>query len=303
MAKRLILISLFGSIITIILKFTAAKISNSVGIFSDALESCINLVASTIAYLALSLAEKPADKNHTYGYAKIEYFASGMEGGLILIASLGIFYAAFKRFLNPVPLEDLNWGIGLILASTLLNAIIALILLKGARKYDSIVLEADAKHLLTDVYTTLGVSLGVGITLFWPKLSLLDPVIACLVALHILKTGYHLARASFLGLLDRALPLEEQDKIKKVVEQYPVKLAIHNLRTRKSGHKRFIDFHLLLDGKVSVQEAHDICCDLEEEIGKVFPKSETTIHVEPLQDRRSWQDDLFECKKEKEEEK
>jgi cation diffusion facilitator family transporter len=291
--KKIILISILASLITIGLKLSAAYVSNSVGIFSDALESFINLIASCVAYMALSLAERPADKKHTYGYNKVEYFASGLEGGLILVASGGIFYAAFKRFLHPQELNSLDWGVFLVLLSAVVNAIVAWILLRGARRYNSIVLEADAKHLLTDVITTLGVSLGVGIVYFWPQLKVVDPLLALLVALQILRTGYELTQKSFWGLLDRALPQEEQEQIEKIVKNHSVELTLHNLRTRKSGKKRFIDFHLLLDGKTSVQQAHDICCELEEEIRKAFPESETTIHVEPIEDKRSWKDDFL----------
>lgn len=293
MPKKIILISILASLITIGLKLGAAYVSNSVGIFSDALESFINLIASCVAYMALSLAERPADKKHTYGYNKVEYFASGLEGGLILVASGGIFYAAFKRFLHPQELNSLDWGVFLVLLSAVVNAIVAWILLRGARRYNSIVLEADAKHLLTDVITTLGVSLGVGIVYFWPQLKVVDPLLALLVALQILRTGYELTQKSFWGLLDRALPQEEQEQIEKIVKNHSVELTLHNLRTRKSGKKRFIDFHLLLDGKTSVQQAHDICRELEEEIRKAFPESETTIHVEPIEDKRSWKDDFL----------
>ncbi|SDN85454.1 cation diffusion facilitator family transporter [Desulfonauticus submarinus] len=288
MPKKIILYSIIASIFTIILKLIAAYLTNSVAIFSDALESFINLAASIVAYIALKITEKPADNTHSYGYSKVEYFASGLEGALILIASISIFGSVVHRIVHPSPLLQPNIGIVLIVISTLLNFVVALILLKGAKRFDSIVLEADAKHLLTDVATSLGVCIGVVIAFYYPKLKLLDPIIALIVAINILKSGYDLLKTSFFGLMDRALPLEEQQDILNEVIHYNPKFKVHNLRTRKSGAKRFIEFHLLLPGKKTVQEAHDICCTLENNIKKKFPLSEITIHIEPIEDKRSW---------------
>lgn len=292
MPRNFALLSVLASMVTLILKFGAFWITGSVGLLSDAMETFVNVAASVVAVIALTIAFKPANEKYTYGHDKAEYFAGGLEGGLILVAAAGIVYSALTRMFNPVPLENLAWGIGISVAAGCINLLVARIMLRAARHFDSITLEGDAKHLMADVWTSLGVITGIGIIMIKPEWVILDPLIAVVVALNITRSGFSLIKRSMKGLMDIALPDEEirivEDSIK---EHAGADTQYHGLRSRKSGSRRFVDFHLLLPGDKSIREGHTICCLIEKDIEKRLPNSQVTIHVEPEEDRSSWDGD------------
>lgn len=277
--------SVAASLLTLGMKFGAWAMTDSVGLLSDAGETVINLAAGLMALAALSIAVRPADNDHAYGHGKAEYFSSGVEGVLIIIAAVGIAWAAFDRFMHPRPLTSLGPGLLLAVGSSFVNFATARIMLKAAERFDSITLEADARHLLTDVWTSLGMVAGLGLILIFPEYTIIDPVIATIMAANIVWTGIQLVKRSVNGLMDDALPQEELEVIADAIHLHVGDDAIfHGLRTRKAGPNRFIDFHLLLPGDTSVKGSHDLCCDIEETIKKSLPRCQITIHVEPLED-------------------
>ena len=286
--RRVALLSVSAGLVTLLLKFGAYLLTGSVGLLSDALESMVNLTAALIAFGAITIADRPPDSSHTYGHDKAEYFSSGAEGTLILIAAISIIYAAVQRLLNPLPLENLGIGTVIVIIASAINLGVSRILLRVAKEHDSIALAADAHHLMTDVWTTVVVVGGVllaGAT-GW---LFLDPLLAMGVAVNIIWTGVKLLRRSVGGLMDLALPPEEveaiQDAITLVVgEETPY----HGLRTRKSGSRRFIDFHLLLPGQNSIQESHDLTEAIEASIEQRLANAFVTIHVEPWEDASAW---------------
>ncbi|MCS6936774.1 MAG: cation diffusion facilitator family transporter [Candidatus Bipolaricaulota bacterium] len=290
--SRFALLSVGAALATLMLKFTAYLLTGSVGILSDALESLVNLAGALIALTALKIAAKPADKTHPYGHDKAEYFSSGAEGTLILIAAGSIAYAAIERLIRPIPLEQLNWGLIVAGSASLLNFIVARALLSAANRYDSITLEADAKHLLTDVWTSVGVIAGL-LALAVTGWQWLDSLIALAVAGHIVLTGVNLVRRSIDGLMDYSLPSDELIQLEAVLNRHRDQfVAYHRLRARKSGSRRFVDLHLVVPGARSVQEAHDLCERVERDIEKVLPHASVTIHIEPAEDEASYDDDL-----------
>ncbi|MFO0879533.1 MAG: cation diffusion facilitator family transporter [Gemmataceae bacterium] len=285
-----ILLSISAAILTIGLKFLAYWITDSVGLLSDALESLINLAAALTAYLSLWYAAKPVDESHTYGHEKIEFFSSGLEGGLILMAAAGIAYTALHRLVHPHPPEALGLGLSISLVAALINGVVATILLRAARQHHSIVLEADGHHLLTDVWTSVAVVFGLSLVALtgWPWL---DPIIALLVAFLILWTALSLVRRSFHGLMDHALPPHELDLVRATIrQQLRPSTDFHALRSRQAGARRFLDFHLLVPGTQSVKEAHDHAEEVEAALHGLFPNLEITIHLEPIEASRSWED-------------
>jgi cation diffusion facilitator family transporter len=284
-------LSIAAAITTIGLKFGAYWLTGSMGLLSDALESLVNLGAGILTLIVLVIAIKPADELHAYGHGKAEYFSSAAEGVLILIAAGAIIHTSLGRVLDPVPLTSLGPGIIVALLASGVNLIVSRILLKASREYDSITLEADSKHLMTDVWTSIGVVAGLTVLIFAPpRWAILDPIIAILLAVNITVTGFSLLRRSVAGLMDRGLPEEEVVIIEHAIRrriggQTP---AYHGLRTRKSGVRRFIDFHLLLPGTTTVKDSHDLCCRIEDDILLLFPKAQITIHVEPQEEHSSW---------------
>lgn len=286
---RFALVSVAASLVTMALKFAAFWLTGSVSIFSDAAESGINLAAGLIAFFALLVAARPADKRHTYGHDKVEYFASGVEGTLILVAAAAIFVASLSRLAAPVPLESLGIGMVVLILAAAINFGAARLLLHGAKKYDSITLEADARHLMVDVWTSLAVVVGVGVIIVAPsEWAFLDPLIAMAVAVNILRAGIDLLRRSWHGLMDLTLPPEELRIVQEAVHSQAPKAPFHGLRSRKSGSKRFMDMHLLLPGSCTVQEAHDLCDRIERQVESSLDNTSLTIHVEPLEDDSSW---------------
>ena len=290
--RKMVLLSLAVSIGTMGLKTAAWWWTGSAGLLSDAAESLVNVAAAAIAYIALTVSAQPADDGHPFGHDKVEYFSSGAEGMLIIVAASGIIWAAVERVLHPAPLTDLGWGLGVSVGASVLNFITAQALLRAGRRYDSIVLEADGKHLMTDVWTSLGVVAGLGVVLVRPQWSMLDPVIALLMGANIVFSGWQLVRRSFGGLMDRALPADEvaqvEDCIRKAVGH---DAEFHGLRTRKSGARRFVDFHLLVPGEMSVQESHDLTLAVERELAACLPRIQATIHVEPLEDGHTFDEE------------
>lgn len=276
--------SIVASLLTLTLKFTAYGLTGSVGLLSDALESLVNLTAGGIALTALVIAARPADSRHAYGHGKIEYFASAAEGGLIILAALAIAWEAWQRFQSPVDLRNLTPGLFTAVLAAAVNFGAARILLNAARRFDSITLEADARHLLTDVWTSAGLVLGLGLILIEPSWRILDPLIAGAMAVNIVFTGVSLLRRSVAGLMDEVLPEEQMRAIEEAIAATQDGAEYHGLRARKSGSLVFVDFHLLVPGETSVQAAHDLTCDMEEAIRARLPRSQVTVHVEPLED-------------------
>ena len=282
--RRYAIYSVIASLLTLALKFGAWAMTDSVGLLSDALESIVNLTAGVLALTAITIAMRPADQEHAYGHGKAEYFSSGIEGVLIILAAFGIGHAAVSRFLNPTELTHLGPGLILAIVSSVVNFVTAKVMLRAASRFDSITLEADAKHLLTDVWTSIGMVAGLSIILVRPEWKILDPAIAIIMAVNIVFTGVGLLRRSVGGLMDDALPDEELAVIQKAIHrQLGHETTFHQLRTRKSGPERFIDFHLLVPGATTVQESHDLCERIEREIESELERSEVTIHVEPIE--------------------
>jgi cation diffusion facilitator family transporter len=288
--KYPILLSIGAALLTLALKSAAYLLTDSVGLFSDAVESLVNLTAAVTAYLSLHYAARPVDESHTYGHEKIEFFSSGLEGVLIVAAAAGIAWYAVQRLLAPQPLQPLGLGLVISLIASLLNGATAVVLLRAGRRHGSIVLEADGRHLLTDVWTSAAVLLG--LSLVWATgVQLLDPLIALAVAANILWTGFDLVRRSFDGLMDHALPPQEQAAVRSAIERHlETNMDYHALRTRRAGRRRFVDFHLLVPGRLTVQEAHTLTGRIEESVRGVLPELEVTVHIEPIEDTSSWRD-------------
>ncbi len=259
-------------------------LTGSVGLLSDALESFVNLAGALMALAMLSLAATPADENHAHGHGKAEYFSSGFEGFLILLAALSIGYAAYQRLLAPQPLEAVGVGLAVSVVASILNLATARILLGVGRRYKSITLEADAHHLLTDVWTSVGVIVGVGLVWLTGWLWL-DPAIALLVAANIVWTGWQLLRRSTAGLMDVSMPAEELAAIEAVLERYRGRgLAFHALRTRQAGARAFVTLHVLVPGGWTVQQGHDWSERIEADIRQALPHVHVITHLEPLED-------------------
>jgi len=283
-------LSLGAATVIIVLKTWAYWVTGSVGLLSDALESLVNFVAAAFAVFVLIVVARPADEDHQYGHDKAEYFSSGLEGGLILVAALAIAVAAIERLLHPRPLEQVGLGLGLSVIASILNLIIARVLLAAGRRHDSITLEADGHHLMTDVWTSAGVLVGVGLVavsgLLW-----LDPLVALLAAAKIVWTAVDLLKRSVLGLMDTALPPDEQAHIRTVLDRYRRDgVEYHALRTRRSGARRFISLHVLVPGAWSVQRGHDLVEKMEDEMRGRLANATITTHMEPLEDPRAWRD-------------
>jgi cation diffusion facilitator family transporter len=283
-------LSIGAALSTITLKSIAYLITGSVGLLSDAAESLVNLLAAIITLVMLIIAARPADELHNYGHSKAEYFASFAEGFLILFASLGIIYSAVQRILNPQPLEQVPLGLIASVSAFLINYFVAQVLLKAGKKFNSISLEADAHHLMTDVYTSAGVLLAVGIVAVsgW---FILDPIIALLVALNILRTAYALLKRSVYGLMDTALSTEDQQTVQTIFEKYRSQgVQFHALRTRQAAGRRFISFHILVPGHWSTHRSHHLAEEVEADIRKSLNGATVFTHLEPVDDPLSYQD-------------
>ncbi len=283
-------LSIAASLVIICLKGYAYWVTGSVGLLSDALESIVNLVSACVALVVLTIAARPADEDHPYGHDKAEYFSSGLEGGMILIAAIGIAVAAIERLFHLHALEQVGIGLTVSFVASLINFVVARILLAAARSHDSITLEADGRHLMTDVWTSIGVLLGVGAVSVTGWLWL-DPVVALAVAANIVWTGVDLLRRSARGLMDTALSGEEQAAITQVLERHRDEgIAYHALRTRRAAARRFVSMHVLVPGAWTVQRGHDLLERIEGEIHARLANTIITIHLEPLEDPRSYSD-------------
>lgn len=284
-------LSIAAAVATILLKAGAYILTGSVGLLSDAIESLVNLAGAIMALGMLTIAARPADENHVYGHSKAEYFASVTEGILILGAAIGIISTAVNRLLHPRELEQLGIGLAISVAASVVNLIVSRILLREGKSRHSISLEADAHHLMTDVWTSVGVIGGVAIAGFTGWQSL-DPIIAILVALNIIWTGFQLVRRSVAGLMDEALPSKEQELIKKVMETYQAKgVTFHALRTRQAAARQFISVHMLVPGEWTVHDAHHIAEDFEAEVRETLGSVVTILtHIEPVEDELSMED-------------
>lgn len=283
-------LSIATAIATIVLKGVAWKMTGSVGLLSDAIESVVNLAGALMALWMLTLAAQPADDDHAHGHGKAEYFSSAFEGFLILLAAASIAYTAIDRLLNPQPLEAIGVGLLVSVLASVLNFATARTLLRVGKQHNSITLEADAHHLLTDVWTSVGVIAGVGLVSLTGWLWL-DPAVALLVAANIVWTGYQLMSRSAAGLMDSSLPAEKLEIIKSLLAGYREQgLDFHALRTRQAGGRAFMTLHVLVPGQWTVQYGHDWAERIEEDIRQALPFTHVTTHVEPLEDPASMND-------------
>lgn len=283
-------LSLATSIVTIILKFLAYYLTGSVGLLSDAVEALVNIAAALVALGVLTYAQAGPDREHNFGHEKAQYFSSGIEGALIFVAAGGIVWTAIPRLMHPQPIEQVGLGLGLSVLAALANVWCAWVMLRAARAHRSITLEADARHLLTDVWTTAGVFIGV-LLVQWTGWQRLDAWVALAVAVQILWTGWHLMARSFEGLMDRAVPEADREAIVAVLDELRHRgCDYHALRTRMAGAKSFVDVHVLLPGGMTIQEGHDLVERLENDIRSRLPHVEVLTHLEPLEDPKSWDD-------------
>jgi cation diffusion facilitator family transporter len=269
-------LSIAAAAATIVLKTIAWWLTGSVGLLSDALESFVNLGAATMALVMLTIAARPPDEEHAYGYSKAEYFSSTVEGGLIVLAAVLIGWTAAERLLAPRPLEQVGAGLAVSVVASAINFGVARVLARAGRQYRSIALEADARHLMADVWTSAGIIAGVAAVAATGWLWL-DPVIALAVAVHILAAGYKLVRRSAFGLLDGALPEPDREAIEAVL-------------TRRAAHRSFVSMHVLVPGDWSVQRGHDLVEDIEARIRSAVPHASVFTHLEPRDDPASYDD-------------
>lgn len=289
-ARKFALLSIAAAVATIGLKTLAWWVTGSVGLLSDALEGTINLAGATVVLAMLGIAARPPDEDHAFGYTKAEYFASGLEGTLILIAAIAISVTAIDRLIAPRPLEHVGPGLAVSVAAALVNYAVARRLFEGGRDYRSIALEADARHLMTDVWTSAGVIVGVAAVWVtgWERL---DPLIALAVAANIVWSGYELMQRSIKGLLDRALPPEQLRILDRVLDRYRARgVDFHALRTRQAGARSFVTLHVLVPADWTVAQGHDLAHQVEEDIRKELPDAVVLTHVEPIGYPESYRD-------------
>lgn len=285
-----IVLSVAAALATMTVKFIGYFLTGSVGLFSDAAESVVNLIAALVALWAITLAARPADEEHIYGHTKSEYFSSGVEGALILVAALIIAVEAISRLLHPQSLEHVGLGLIFSLSGAVINGVLAWFMLRAGKEQRSIALQADARHLFTDVWTTVGVLVGVALIVITGWL-ILDPVIALLVAVNIIWTGIRLLHETGLGLLDTALSSEDLEHVQTILDTYRVQgMAFHALRSRQAGSRRFVSFHILVPGTWTVLKGHRICEEIELAIRHALPETTVFTHLEPREDPLSFAD-------------
>lgn len=287
-------LSIGAALVTIGLKTAAYLITGSVGLLSDAVESLVNLLGGIMALAMLTIAARPADEDHAYGHGKAEYFSSGLEGGLILVAAISIGVAAVLRLITPKSLQELGIGLAVSLVASVVNLVVALLILRAGRKHNSITLEANAKHLLTDVWTSVGVVAGIGLVVIthW---QWLDPVVALLVAANIIWTAIGIMRRSVGGLMDVSISSADLDSVRKIFQTYEAdSVKFHALRTRQSGAQKFISVHVLVPGEWSVQRGHELLERIEADIRRAVTDAVVFTHLESLDDPASWEDEALE---------
>ena len=287
---RLMLLSVAAGLVTIALKMLAWRLTGSAGLFSDALESVVNLVAAVIALIVVRWATLPPDEQHMYGHEKAEYFSAGVEGTLIVIAAVSISWVAAQRLIHPVPLEDVGVGLAVSAVASLVNLAVGLFLVRAGRLDRSITVEADGKHLLTDVWTSAGVIAGVavvGVT-GWERL---DPLIALAVAANIVVTGVKLVRRASGGLMDHSLSGAEQAALEAVLEPYRREgVVFHAIRNRQAGRRSFVSMHVLVPGRWTIQQGHELLERVEADVRTALPQSTVFTHIEPVDDPTSFDD-------------
>ncbi len=289
--KKYVWLSIAAAVATIGLKGAAWALTGSVGLLSDALESFVNLAGALMALWMMWLSEQPADADHAWGHGKAEYFSSAFEGFLIFLAAVSIAVSAVLRLMNPKALEAVAIGLGVSVAASVINFAVARVLAKVGKAHHSVILEADAHHLMTDVWTSVGVIVGVGLVALTGWLWL-DPVLALLVAANILFTGWKLMKRSASGLMDSALPQEMVAKVEALLEPYRKQgLGFHALRTRQAGSRAFVTLHVLVPGSWTVKEGHDLVERIEVEMLALLPNGHVTTHLEPLEDPVSMLDE------------
>lgn len=289
--NKYLYLSIAAAIVTILLKFYAFHVTGSMGLFSDALESFVNLFAALFALLMLHLSRKPADHEHEFGHGKAEYFSSAVEGALILIAAFTIIRSAVPRIIDPQPLENISTGLLFSLLASLVNLLVGLVLINNGKKKKSLLVEADGRHLMTDVYTSVGVILGI-ILVELTGWLIIDPVIAILVGLNIIYSGYRLIHRSARELMDASIPEDELERVTAYLDSLGDReIEYHSLLTRMSGPRRFISMHLLVPGDWSVKRGHDCADEVEETIIAMFREPVTvSTHIEPVEDPASMRD-------------
>ena len=283
-------LSIAAAVATIVLKTVAYLLTDSVGLLSDAVESLVNLAGGIMALQMLRVAATPADDEHAFGHSKAEYFSSGVEGTLILIAAGSIAYAAVLRFAHPKPLEQIGAGLAVSIAASLVNLGVAIVILRAGKRRNSITLEANAHHLMTDVWTSVGVVVAIGAVALtgW---NWLDPVVAIAVAANIVWTGVGIVRRSVAGLMDSSLDAADMEKVRTVLRVHEAAgVQFHNLWTRQAGARKFINMHILVPGAWTVQQGHDLAERIEDELTRAVPESTIFTHIEPLEDPASWND-------------
>ncbi|TXH05211.1 MAG: cation transporter [Nevskiaceae bacterium] len=283
-------LSIAAALATMGLKLAAWRITDSVGLLSDALESLVNLGGAVMALWMLRIASQPADHDHAYGHSKAEYFSSGFEGMLIFVAGAAIVWAAVPRLLAPQPLEQAGLGLAVSALATVVNLATALLLLAAGRRHRSITLQADGHHLMTDVWTSVGVLVGVGLVALTGAVWL-DPLVAIAVALNILWTGFRLLRESAEGLMDAAWPEDELKVLDAVLDEFrSAEVQFHAIRTRRAAARRFVSFHLLVPGAWPVQQAHELAETVEARLEARLPGVSAISHLEPIEDPASYED-------------
>lgn len=289
--KKFAYLSIAAAVITIALKFSAYLYTGSMGLLSDALESCVNLIAAIVALIMIHIAEKPADEGHEFGHTKAEYFSSAIEGGLIMVAAFSIIWSAVPRLFAPQPIENVGLGLAISVSASIVNLGVAIVLLKNAKTHHSLLLEADGKHLMTDVWTSAGVIIAV-LLVNLTGLLILDPIIAVLVALNIIWTGFSLLKRSANGLMDASISEEELKMVTNYLDGViNDEFEYHSLMSRQAGQRKFISLHLLVPGAWSVQKGHDLAEHIEETIEDMFTEPVTvSTHIEPIEDPASMKD-------------
>lgn len=286
-------LSVAAAIATITLKTWAWWVTGSVGLLSDAAESVVNLIAAFVALYVLKVAARPADKNHHFGHTKAEYFSAGVEGVMIFVAAAAILVFAIRRLLEPQPIDEVGLGLAIAVVAALINGAVAFVLMRAGRRYNSITLRADAKHLYTDLLTTAGVLVAVVLVAVtgW---DWLDPVVAILVALNILWMGWRLVVESSSGLMDEALPRQTNERLQQILTDHTSdQTGFHAFRTRVSGARAFMEMHMLVPGWWTVQQGHDEMENLVDLIQAEFPDLQVLGHLEPIEDPRSYEDEYL----------
>jgi cation diffusion facilitator family transporter len=287
---RMIYLAIAAALVTIALKGAAWLITGSVGLLADAAESLVNLAAAFVALIVIRWAGQPADEDHAYGHDKADYLSAGAEGTMIIVAAIVIGVSAVERLINPVALDSVGIGLAVTGVATVINLFVARLLIKVGRAETSLTLQADGRHLMTDVFTSVGVILGVALVAI-TGIERLDPIIALIVAVNIVATGVVLVRSALSGLLDKALEPSEIEEIESILDEYrKLGISFHALRTRRAAHRAFISLHVLVPGDWSVQQGHDTAENIESDLRGLFETTTVFTHLEPLEDPVSFAD-------------